>query len=212
MNTTELRRRALVRAEAQSKSGPTFGKGECLMRTRKLYDAPAIGDFDGDRSADAEDGWKAAKHKHPTTTPGGVPAGVPVWWGGGSSDHGHVAITAGGGMCWSTDIKREGRYDLVPIAEISRKWGLPLLGWTEDINGVRVYDPPATPPKENPVAPLNWIQRTHVELAAARKSLEAAIAELRAADPGRTQARAQIPDLLERRTQLVSIDGKIPPA
>lgn len=210
--TATLRRRALERAAAQSKNGPTFGKDQCLMRTRALYGAPAIGDFDGDGAADAEDGWKATQHKHPTTVPTGIPAGVPVWWGGGSGDHGHVAISAGAGMCWSTDIERTGRYDLVPITRIRDRWGLPLLGWSEDINGVRVYDgPPPSTSKEKPVAP-NRIQNTHTAIAAALKSLDAAIAELRVAGPGREAAHARIPELLEQRRGLGAIKSKLPPA
>ena len=62
----------------------------------------------------------------------------PVFWEGGSASHGHIAISAGNGFCWSTDIRRTGFMDRVPIDEIHAKWGLTLLGWTEDINGVTV--------------------------------------------------------------------------
>lgn len=126
-------------ARHQSEHGPQFGYGECLLRTRGCFGAPSIGDFDGDGSADAEDGWKATQHKHAASDFASIPANVPLWWGGGSSDHGHVAVSAGNAMCWSTDIRRTGYFDLVPIAEISQRWGLPFLGWTEDINGVRVW-------------------------------------------------------------------------
>lgn len=77
--------------------------------------------------------YAATKFRHAMGTP---PAGVPVWWGGGA---GHVALSAGGGQVWSTDILRKGQIDLVPLSEITSKWGKPYEGWTEDINGVRVY-------------------------------------------------------------------------
>ena len=137
---SDLGEQAIARASFQSANGPQFGEGECMLRTRILFDAPAIGDFDADGSADAEDGWKFATFKHPTADPVTIPRGVPVWWGGGSHDNGHVAISVGGGACWSTDIKRTGFYDLVMITRIGEQWGLPLLGWTEDIDGVRVFD------------------------------------------------------------------------
>jgi hypothetical protein len=64
-----------------------------------------------------------------------VPRGYPVFWSGGSAGHGHIAIAAGDGACWSTDIRRPGYFDRVPIDEIRTAWGLTLLGWTTDLNG-----------------------------------------------------------------------------
>lgn len=142
-----LARQAQARARFQSANGPRFpgpnnGAGQCMMRNRLLVGAPAIGDYDGDGSPDAEDGWKFAKRRHPTTLPNAIPGGCFVWWGGGSHDNGHVAYADpdARGMCWSTDIKRAGYFDLVPIGLIHQRWGLPLLGWSEDIDGVQVYD------------------------------------------------------------------------
>jgi hypothetical protein len=145
---TDLALRAAARAAYQSAHGPRFpgpngGAGQCMMRCRLLVDAPAIGDYDGDGMADAEDGWKFAKHRHPTSNPAEIPGGCYAWWGAGSHDNGHVAFTdpTTAGYCWSTDIDRIGYFDRVPISLINRRWGLPLLGWSEDIDGVRVYDP-----------------------------------------------------------------------
>lgn len=121
--------------------------GLCMMFTRMMYGIPAVGDVDRDGDADAVDGWKSAKHKHPTSNPHDIPRGVPVFWSGGPNGYGHAAPSVGGGQMWSTDIERRGKVDLAPIAEVERKWGLKLLGWTEDINGVRVYTPPT---KEEP--------------------------------------------------------------
>jgi hypothetical protein len=42
-------------------------------------------------------------------------------------------------MCWSTDFKRTGYVDLVPIQSITSGWNQEFRGWTEDINGVTVY-------------------------------------------------------------------------
>lgn len=140
--SNDLAHQAQSRARYQSANGPAFGKGQCMLRCRELVDAPAIGDYDGDGSADAEDGWKFAKHKHPTTLVNDIPGGCFIWWGGGSHDNGHVAYADPDqrGMCWSTDIERTGYFDLVPIGLIHTRWGLPLLGWSEDIDGVTVYD------------------------------------------------------------------------
>jgi hypothetical protein len=147
---TTLAQQAAARAAYQSAHGPQFGTGQCMMRNRLLVDAPAIGDYDKDGSADAEDGWKFAKRKHPTTRVNDIPGGCFVWWGGGSRDNGHVAFAPveRPGYCWSTDIERAGYFDLVPIGLIAAKWGLPLLGWSEDIDGVPVYDPSARQPAQ----------------------------------------------------------------
>jgi hypothetical protein len=147
---TTLAQQAAARAAYQSAHGPQFGTGQCMMRNRLLVDAPAIGDYDKDGSADAEDGWKFAKRKHPTTRVNDIPGGCFVWWGGGSRDNGHVAFAPveRPGYCWSTDIERAGYFDLVPIGLIAAKWGLSLLGWSEDIDGVPVYDPSARQPAQ----------------------------------------------------------------
>ena len=154
--------------------------------TRSAFGQPAIGDFDGDGAADAEDMWKAAKHKHPETNPARIPRGVPIFWRGGRADHGHAAVSAGQGLMWSTDIKRAGDVDLAPIDDVRRLWGMELLGWTEDLNGVRVYTPPT---KEEPkmtetdkriIASLTRLEAVLTAVARAlgfNKQLNAALAE-----------------------------------
>lgn len=105
--------------------------GWCLMLVRLCYGiAP--------RYPDAASAWVGAQKRHHQTSPTAIPRGYPVFWVGGSSKHGHVAISAGEGFCWSTDIKRPGRFDRVPIVEIHQRWGLQLVGWTEDLNGATV--------------------------------------------------------------------------
>jgi hypothetical protein len=122
---------AIIAARTQSQNGPQFGEGECLMRVHDCYGIGAL-------FPSAAAGWTGARMKHPTADPAVIPRGYPVWWTGGSHGFGHVAIAAGNGMCWSSDIRRIGFFDLVPIDEIHAKWGLTLVGWTEDLNGQTV--------------------------------------------------------------------------
>jgi hypothetical protein len=124
----------------------------CAMFTRMAFDAPAIGDFDGDGMADAEDVWKAAKDKHLETDPMKIPRGVWVFWSGGSADNGHAAgPTCGDGTVWGTDLLHDGKVDRYPIADVHKRWGLTLVGWAADINGKPTgYRPPA-PPAPKPV-------------------------------------------------------------
>lgn len=138
-------RRAHPLSEAARRSRaphPTSEVGYCLREVRELLNAPAAAD-------DAIGAWEAARYKHPTSDLASIPAAAPIFWSGGSSGHGHIAVAARYRLrdrllrrprkCWSTDIRRPGYFDLVPIDEIHDRWGLTFLGWTEDLNGVRVY-------------------------------------------------------------------------
>lgn len=84
----------------------------------------------------AYDAWVNAAHKHPVSSGSQIPAGVPVFWSGGSA--GHTAISIGGGDCISTDIKRVGKPDVASIDGITSAWHKTLLGWTEDDNGTYI--------------------------------------------------------------------------
>lgn len=65
------------------------------------------------------------------------PADVPVFFDTGKPDE-HVALSAGGGYVWSTDIEAHGKVDLVPISEIQQRWGATYLGWGSYLNGVNL--------------------------------------------------------------------------
>ncbi|WP_433014092.1 hypothetical protein [Kribbella sp. CA-294648] len=106
--------------------------GICLIFVRNCFNVGPV-------NPDAHAGYRAAKFKHGSA--GTPPLGVPVWWTGGR--HGHVAISTGDGNCFSSDIKRPGKIDKVPISLITRRWGMLYKGWTEDINGVRIWRPGA---------------------------------------------------------------------
>lgn len=62
-----------------------------------------------------------------------APAGSLMFWQGGSSGDGHVAISDGAGGIYSTDIGGAGTVSHVPASAISQKWGLGYLGWTPPI-------------------------------------------------------------------------------
>lgn len=130
-----------IQKAAALKDGPKFGAGLCLRMVRTCYGVPA-------QAPDATAAWVNAKLKHRTTDPDTIPRGAPIFWTGGSQGHGHIAIATGNGHCWSTDILRPGYFDHVPIDLIRTKWGLPLVGWTEDLNSVRVWTKPTEPAKE----------------------------------------------------------------
>ena len=102
----------------------------CLVFVRTCFRVAAL-------HPSAEKAYKRTEFKHGTG--GTPPLGVPVWWTNGGD--GHVAISTGDGSCFSTDIKRHGQIDKVAISFITRKWGATYRGWSEDVNGVRIYRP-----------------------------------------------------------------------
>lgn len=123
------REKAVESANASFVNTPRY----CAKWTRERFGVVALGDFDGDGAADAEDMWKAATLPHAGDR--NPPAGVPVFYGGGSQDNGHAAVSLGGGMIRSTDARGAGRVGTVSLDYPTTAWGMPYLGWTEDLYG-----------------------------------------------------------------------------
>jgi hypothetical protein len=110
----------------------------CLVFVRSCYGV-------GAHYRSAAEAWHGAKKKHRQTDGDRVPRGVPFFWTGGSQGFGHVVLSAGGGMCWSNDVRVSGGIHLVSINEITRAWGQTPQGWAEDLNGLRVWEAPPKP-------------------------------------------------------------------
>lgn len=117
------------------------GNGVCLEFTRTCLGV-------GPRFGSAIIAWSHVPkdERHGGANP---PPGVPVFWQIGA--FGHVAISAGGGYVWSTDILRKGQVDKVRIGFITQHWNATYLGWAESVNGVRVDDGKARIPKQTVV-------------------------------------------------------------
>ncbi|NPC98911.1 CHAP domain-containing protein [Nocardioides sp. zg-DK7169] len=100
--------------------------GYCLAWSRKQAGIPA-------RFPDAATAWHNAAGRH-----GGdhnPPRGAAVYWTGGSSGYGHIAISLGNGRVRSSDAAGSGRVGTIGIRELSREWGLRYGGWANTING-----------------------------------------------------------------------------
>lgn len=69
--------------------------------------------------------------KHPGDT--NAPPGSLVFWSGGSSGAGHVAISLGGGKIISTDYPRSGITSTTTIDAISNGWGEHYMGWSKPV-------------------------------------------------------------------------------
>lgn len=87
----------------------------------------------------AIEAWNGARYKHPgDRTP---PVGAPTYYRGGS--YGHAVIFCGPDHAGirSTDCFSSGDVSDTQISWVENNWGYTYLGWTEDINGVRVITP-----------------------------------------------------------------------
>ncbi len=119
--------------------------GWCLMAVRMGAGIPAL-------YPSADTAWSHTRFRSgPVARP---PAGWFVWWDrpgnpATDADHGHVAYSAGDGLVWSTDARRRGRIDLVRLASITDRWGMPYVGCSRDLNGV-LHVPRPTPTKPRP--------------------------------------------------------------
>ena len=118
---------AIKNAEQHS----SYPVGYCLKFVRA--EAWKIGSLYGS----AIDAWNGAKYRHPNDrTP---PVGAPCFYRGGN--YGHV-VTAQrkpqDKRMRSTDCTSSGQVSNADIAWVENHWGYTYLGWTEDLNGVRL--------------------------------------------------------------------------
>lgn len=167
----------------------------CLQFVRMAFDVPA-------RYPDAGSAWDNAARRHPTTDPNTIPRGVPVFWET-AGPYDHVALSLGGGLCLSTDVRRPGRVDVVRIDAIRQAWGAQLKGWSEDLNGVTVWtNKPAAPAA--PAAPVATnVSRAREQLRLSRRALAIAQRYLDAVPDERAVAHdvgVSLDKLIERVT------------
>ena len=127
--------KAIAWAKAQASDPTRSWHNLCLMFTRSCFGVAA-------REPNAKRAWETAKRRHATTNAATIPAGVPVFWRTRTVNW-HIAISIGGGYCYSSDIGGRGKIGKIGIDALSRAWGATLLGWSEDLNGFRVYTKPA---------------------------------------------------------------------
>lgn len=118
----------------------TVGKsGYCLVYARSVFGV-------GSKWATAALAWANASYKHTGNPPND--ASVPVWFKYGKD--GHVAVSVPGKGVYSTTA--QGVKVFKTVAECASYVKATYLGWSEDINGVRVVQPVATP--SQPVSKL----------------------------------------------------------
>lgn len=152
-------RQTMAIARAKAWIGDAYPAGWCQKWVvTEIFASGGVGDWDGDRAADAEDGWKAAKKKVATSDAFSVPAGYPIYFLGGSSDHGHAAVSAGGGYMYTTDRPYTGKIGKVLINSVESLWGVTFVGYViTDGNGNTFTDLPSTPAVPTWGKPETWV-------------------------------------------------------
>jgi hypothetical protein len=123
---------------ARGRVGGTMwqGSGYCLAFVRECFAVPSY-------YASAIDAWQAAAYRHPGDA--NPPAGVPIFFTS-SSVYDHVAFYVSKSeviTTWNADIRA------LPYSQMLSSYG-PLLGWSEDLNRVRVWTPPTPIPEPEP--------------------------------------------------------------
>jgi hypothetical protein len=130
-----LRMRA-DRATRWAATHQRYGQRRCLQFVRIALGVPR-------KYYSARQAWQMAKHRHRGSF-SSIPVGVPVFTLG-KNPAGHVVISLGGGWVRSTDWPKDGKVGRVRLEELLVTFQQRYLGWTEDLNGVRVWLP--TPPE-----------------------------------------------------------------
>lgn len=114
---------AVANARAQGSCEP----GMCLKTVRQWWGIASL-------HPDAITAWREAADKHPGDKE--PPLGAPIFWEGGQ--YGHVAIYVGGPDLRSTDCTTTGDVSDAHGSWVRNTWGYDYLGWTGDLNGVRL--------------------------------------------------------------------------
>lgn len=132
-------KQAIAAIESAAFQRINIGVGECQKNAHEIYNIVTDG------TPTAAEAWAKAKFRH--TMKVSPTVGSFVYWTGGSSGAGHVAIYAGrGGLLgrehyvWSPGAPSDNDHWVkVRLKTIPAGWpGHVLAGWTEDIDGVRV--------------------------------------------------------------------------
>lgn len=116
-------------AIAKAKSISRGYIGLCLMFVRICFGIDA-------KYPSAADAWANAKYKHRTTNIGGIPTGAPVFFSIPGNKYGHVAVYLGGGK-FRTNYSARGTVVTASLSDNVFNT-MKMLGWTEDINGVKI--------------------------------------------------------------------------
>jgi hypothetical protein len=112
-----------AQAIAKAKSISSWAVGRCDEFVASVYG------FGSSGYSTAVANWQATPSslKHPGDW--NAPAGALMYWSGGSTGAGHVALSLGNGSIISTDATGPGTVGQISARTPTDKWGHPYLGW-----------------------------------------------------------------------------------
>lgn len=134
------------------------GAGWCLRFTQSVWNAPV-------RYNSAWDAWEATEYKHTDDLPNvacivwfshygtyGTPPTYANW--------GHVVTYVPGEGFLSSPGRGYGQQWFSTISEIERYFRATYVGWSEDLNGLRVLEPGTNPTPKGKKKPLATVYHT----------------------------------------------------
>lgn len=112
-----------TQAIANARAVKNWAIGRCDEFVAKMYGYESSG------YSTAVSNWQGTPGslKHPGDW--NAPAGALMYWSGGNTGAGHVAISLGNGFIISTDATGPGTVGQIPASTPTDKWGHPYLGW-----------------------------------------------------------------------------------
>lgn len=112
-----------AQAIAKAKSIRSWAIGMCDNFVANMYG------YDSSGYTTAVRNWQATPGNLKHSGDWNAPAGSLMFWGGGSTGAGHVALSLGNGSIISTDATGPGVVGQIPARTPTDKWGHPYLGW-----------------------------------------------------------------------------------
>jgi hypothetical protein len=100
-----------------------------------IFQIPGPWKWGGNGKPWAVNYFKGAQRVVRTSDPKEIPRGAMVFWDAhphpktNGQRAGHVAVGAGNGSCYSTDLPTSGRWGLINISLVEKEWGKKLLGY-----------------------------------------------------------------------------------
>lgn len=113
-----------AQAIAKARTYTSYAVGRCDEFVARMYG------FDSSGYATAVKNWQGTPSglRHPGDW--NAPAGALMYWSGGSTGAGHVAISLGNGSIISTDATGPGVVGVIDARVPTDKWGHTYLGWS----------------------------------------------------------------------------------
>lgn len=110
-------------AIARARTFKTYAVGMCDRFVAQIYG------FDSSGYSTAVKNWLATPQSLKHSGDWNAPAGALMYWSGGSTGAGHVALSLGNGSIISTDATGPGTVGQISARTPTDKWGHPYLGW-----------------------------------------------------------------------------------